>query len=86
MRARLKIEAMQTISDIIKRVRLGHGLTQTEIAQKVGVDQATISRWERGVGDSTVAPNAGLAIGAMLIELDRKEKRRGRIGAQKAEA
>lgn len=79
MRARLKIVAMQTISDIIKRVRLGHGLTQTEIANAVGVDQATISRWERGVGDSTVAPNAGLKIGAMLIELDRKAKRRKAI-------
>ena len=72
---------MQTISEIIKRVRLGHGMTQSEIAKRVGVDQATISRWERGVGDSTVGPNAGIAIGAMLIELDKKAKRQGRAVA-----
>ena len=35
----------------IRNARLGHGLSQVELAQKLGVTQGTISRAERGDGD-----------------------------------
>ena len=37
-----------TVQSIIKRQRAKLGLTQSELAAKVGVTEATISRWESG--------------------------------------
>jgi transcriptional regulator with XRE-family HTH domain len=39
------------IADRIRDARLSHGLSQVELAQKLGVTQGTISRAERGNGD-----------------------------------
>lgn len=39
---------MKAVKDIIKEKRLEHGLTMKELAQKVGVSEGTISRWESG--------------------------------------
>ena len=39
------------IADRIRDARLRHGLSQVELAQKLGVTQGTISRAERGNGD-----------------------------------
>lgn len=36
------------IKDIIKKKRIEKGLTMKELAEKVGVSEATISRWESG--------------------------------------
>lgn len=36
------------IKNIIKQARLNEGLTMKEVATKVGVSEATISRWESG--------------------------------------
>lgn len=36
------------IKDIIKKRRLEKGLTMKELAEKIGVSEATISRWESG--------------------------------------
>lgn len=36
------------IKDILKNKRIELGLTMAEVAQKVGVSEATISRWESG--------------------------------------
>lgn len=36
------------IKDIIKQKRTENGLTMKELAQKVGVSEATVSRWESG--------------------------------------
>lgn len=36
------------VKDLIKERRLQHGLTMKELANKVGVSEATISRWESG--------------------------------------
>ena len=36
------------IKDIIKQKRIENGLTMKELAQKVGVSEATVSRWESG--------------------------------------
>jgi transcriptional regulator with XRE-family HTH domain len=40
-----------TIADRIRDARLSNGLSQVELAQKLGVTQGTISRAERGNGD-----------------------------------
>ena len=32
----------------LRQVRVSSGLTQSELAEMLGVDQATVSRWERG--------------------------------------
>ena len=34
---------------LIKKIRVDNGLTQTELARKLGVNQSQVSRWERGV-------------------------------------
>lgn len=39
---------MKAVKDIIKEKRLEHNLTMKELAQKVGVSEGTISRWESG--------------------------------------
>ena len=39
------------IANRIRDARLGHGLSQVQLAQKLGVTQGTISRAERGNGD-----------------------------------
>lgn len=41
--------AMQVVE-----LRLGHGLTQAELAERGGIDQADISRIERGATDPPV--------------------------------
>ncbi|MBQ8685852.1 MAG: helix-turn-helix transcriptional regulator [Clostridia bacterium] len=33
----------------LKNLRIGKGLTQAELAKSLGVDQRTISAWEKGV-------------------------------------
>ncbi|MEG1412781.1 MAG: helix-turn-helix transcriptional regulator [Oscillospiraceae bacterium] len=37
-----------SVKDIIKQRRLKLGLTMRELAEKVGVSEATVSRWESG--------------------------------------
>ncbi|EPP17662.1 Cro/CI family transcriptional regulator [Megasphaera sp. BL7] len=39
---------VKAVKDIIKEKRLEHNLTMKELAQKVGVSEGTISRWESG--------------------------------------
>ena len=36
------------VKDVIRENRLALGLTMKEVADKVGVSEATISRWESG--------------------------------------
>lgn len=36
-------------ADLIKALRLHMGLTQTEFAERLGVRQATVSEWEKGI-------------------------------------
>lgn len=36
------------MENIIRKLRKQHGLTMKELAQKVGVSEGTISRWESG--------------------------------------
>jgi DNA-binding transcriptional regulator YiaG len=55
----------------IRTVREALGMTQVELAERVGVDSMTVSRWERG----TVRPSPAAA-----KALDRLRRRAGRRG------
>lgn len=39
----------------IRALRESKGMTQTELAEALGVDQTTVSAWERGVAEPTLA-------------------------------
>lgn len=39
---------MKPVKDIIKAKRLELGMTMKELAEKVGVSEGTVSRWESG--------------------------------------
>jgi len=39
----------ETWQILLKRVRFAYSLGQKQLAEKLGVDQTTISRWERGI-------------------------------------
>jgi DNA-binding transcriptional regulator YiaG len=41
-------DAVQWNGELIKALRLHVGLTQTEFAERLGVDQRTVSKWENG--------------------------------------
>lgn len=46
------IDCMETVGARIRRLRKARGMTQTDLAADVGVDQSTISDIERGTGFS----------------------------------
>ena len=37
---------------LIRTLRQSHGLTQLALAQKIGVSDKAVSKWERGVSQS----------------------------------
>ncbi len=60
------------LSQIIRNKRLAAGLTQEELAQKVGVSAPAVSKWEKGTSypDITLLPvlarNLGTDINTLL--------------------
>jgi transcriptional regulator with XRE-family HTH domain len=38
----------ETLGQVLRRLREAKGLTQAELGALVGVDQATVARWEAG--------------------------------------
>ncbi len=57
--------------DTIKRLRLKNGLTQAELAAKIGVSSKAVSKWETGKGlpDITLLDPLANALSVSLIEL-----------------
>lgn len=55
------INSPDTLGSAIRTARLSAGLTQTELGQKIGMDQATISNVERG--------NVGTRLDTMFLIL-----------------
>lgn len=57
---------MRSIMDIATE-RKQHGLSQAEIAAKLGVHQTTIMRWERG--ELPMRPRDEMAVGVAIEQL-----------------
>ena len=55
----------------IKQLRESHGLTQAELAEKIGVSSKTVSKWETGKGlpDISLLQPLAQALGISVIEL-----------------
>lgn len=55
----------------LKRARIAAGLTQRELADKVGKDQAAISRYEKGklAPDLGVAPKLAKLLGLPILSV-----------------
>ena len=60
-----------TIGQKIKTARLAHGLTQEELASKVGVQKSAIAKWETGRVQNIMRSN--LKTLADTLELDPAE-------------
>ncbi|MEU4321265.1 helix-turn-helix domain-containing protein [Nocardia fluminea] len=64
---------MQTLAELLATSRSDAGLTQSELAQRVGVSRHTIGRWERGTNHpsrdvlSTIATVLGIEAETLLI-------------------
>ena len=43
-----KIELLKSLGERIKEIRLAKGLTQTELAHKIGKDHPSVNRLEKG--------------------------------------
>lgn len=62
----------ETIGQRVKKLRKEVGLTQTDLAKQCGVDQATVSKWERGIDKpgsksiAVLADMAGVPVSAFL--------------------
>ena len=46
-----------SVGERIKRRRIELNLTQTQLAQKVGVYRPTVSKWERGAAEKILVAN-----------------------------
>ena len=55
----------------VKRLREARGLTQAELAERIGVSSKTVSKWETGKGlpDISLLQPLATALGISLIEL-----------------
>ena len=55
----------------IKKLREEKGITQAELAEKIGVSSKAVSKWEtaKGLPDITLIESLGKALGASVVEL-----------------
>jgi len=54
----------------LKRLREVHGLSQSEISRRTGINQTRLSRWE--AGDVASAADAALVLADLVKECDAK--------------
>ena len=65
----MHIHRVSSWGQIIRDARIAKGLTQTELADELGVSQSTIARWEKGeylIGDNVARLFDTLGIEANL--------------------
>jgi transcriptional regulator with XRE-family HTH domain len=55
-----------SLADIIRDARLSSGKTQKELADLIGVSQATISQWESGINQPSLANRIDLSATLMI--------------------
>lgn len=58
---------MEKVTDLIRRLR-AHGLSQTEIAKRIGIPQSKISRWEGGCAPTSA--DEALRLAALVKEVE----------------
>jgi DNA-binding transcriptional regulator YiaG len=56
----------------VRRIRRGLGLTQTELAERVGVQRNTVTRWEMGA--LAVPPTARILLAMLAQQPKRRTK------------
>ncbi len=71
-----------SIGEIVKERRIAKKLNQTELAEKAGIKQATISRLESGTNDNitienlrSIAAALSCSVVDLLPDTDKKKKR-----------
>lgn len=71
-----------SIGEIVKERRIAKKLNQTELAEKAGIKQATISRLESGTNDNitienlrSIAAALGCSVVDLLPEADKKRRK-----------
>lgn len=57
--------------EMVRRLRGGAGLTQNQLAERIGVSEKTVSKWETGRGypDVSLIETLAAALGVSVIEL-----------------
>lgn len=67
----MHISLMSLIGETIRKLRKAKGLTQTELAEKLGTTQFVITNYERGRNNPTAArmPEIAKALGVTVEEL-----------------
>ena len=75
---------MPTKAQILREMRLDKRLTQEEVAEALGVSQATYSQIERGERPSRAAEEAMLTINRMRTRTDRTDGGVEKTGRLKA--
>ncbi|MBQ1186831.1 MAG: helix-turn-helix transcriptional regulator, partial [Clostridia bacterium] len=55
---------------VIKRLREAKGLTQNELAEKIGVSSKAVSKWEtaKGLPDISLIEPISIALGVSVME------------------
>lgn len=76
----LASDISSSLSNAIARHRISLGLTQSEMAEKIGMSQSTISKWENGDMNFTINTLADIAV---KLEMDLIVELRSPLQVQK---
>ena len=65
---------MKTLANNIRNLRISSGMTQSELADALGVQFQTVSKWERQITlpDTAILPDLAQALGASIDQLFRE--------------